>query len=376
MLSSGNLNGDFFSFEVNKFWLIFSFFISLIPFILLFFFLSLKKDSKNISMSEIKYFDKIVITLLLLNIYFSITYKVGLYAQGQIYDVPIFIKPLIVILNKLDMYILSGLFLISTSFSKRKKLIVIILLIILSISRASIFVFLFLILVYIANGKIKLKIKQLIISIMLIVVMFEYLPTLFEYREVLRKGNDAKNIEIFDNIELNKFIKSKIIGRISSLSSITYFYQNNENVKKTEYQVGNFEYVIEFFRPFYGGIIKENKIGYTYYFTNSYDETAGVDYGIMYGLPSVVLLSYFKGLHILVLNIMFIVLAIYFIINISSYLFGKNYKEFSFVLLFYPIMSGVPSEFGQIILYLIFISFLKILYISYSKSKFLINSNN
>jgi len=376
MLSSGNLNGDFFTFEVNKFWLIFSFFISLIPFTILLFFLSLKKDSKNTSISEFIYFDKIVIALLLLNIFFSFTYKVGLYAQGQIYDVPILIKPLIVILNKLDMYVLCGLFLISTYFSTKKKLLVIILLIILSVSRASIFVFLFLILVYIANGKLEFKIKQLIISIMLMVVMFDFLPTLFEYREVLRKGNDAKNIEIFDNNELNKFIKSKIIGRISSLSSITYFYQNNENVKKTEFQVENFEYVIEFFRPFYGGIIKENKIGYTYYFTNSYDETAGVEYGIMYGLPSVILLSYFKGWNILFLNLMFIILAIYVIINISSYLFGRNYKEFSFVLLFYPMMSGVPSEFGQILLYLIFISFLKILYISYSKSIFLINSNN
>ena len=98
-------------------------------------------------------------------------------------------------------------------------------------------------------------------------ITFEFLPKLFEYREVLRNGDDAKKIEIFENKELNNFIKSKIIGRISSLSSITYFYQNHQYIADTEHQVDELEYIIEFFRPFYSGIIKENKIGYTYYFT-------------------------------------------------------------------------------------------------------------
>jgi len=377
MLSSGHLNGDFFIYDSDIFWFFFSYVVSFIPYLFLFVFLSRKnKSSKYISIAEFKHFDKIVIGLLLINIFLSLTYKVGLYAQNQIYEVPFFIKPFIVIVNKLDMYIFSGLLLMSNRFSRTNKLIVIVLLIILSISRASIIVFLFLFLVFIANGSIKFRLKQILLICLIIITTFEYLPKLFEYREVLRKGDSAKNIEISDSKELNDFIKSKVIGRISSLSSIAFFYQNNSEIKKTHDQVGSLEYIIEGFRPFYGGIIRENKIGYTYYFTNFYDNTAGVDYGIMYGLPSVFLVSYFKGLHVFLLNLMFIFTLVYSVIILSSFLFGDVYREFCFVLLFYPMMSGVPSEFGQIILYLLFISFLKILYTSYLKYRLnnLINS--
>lgn len=376
MLSSGHLNGDFFIYDANMFWLIFSFVVSFFPYLLLLSFLSIKKkEFKYVSIAEFKHFDKLVIGLLVINIFLSLTYKVGLYAQNQIYEVPFYIKPFIVLVNKLDMYIFSGLFLISKGFSRLKKIIVIFLLIVLSISRASIFVFLFLFLIFIANGHIKFRLKQLSLIFFVLALTFQYLPKLFEYREELRKGDSAKSIEIFESKELNDFIKSKVIGRISSLSSVAFFYQNNHEIERTQYQVGALEYMIECFRPFYGGIYRENKIGYTYYFTNFYDDTAGVDYGIMYGLPSVLLVSYFKGIHIFFLNLIFIFFLIYCIVVLSSFLFGKIYREFSFVLLFYPMMSGVPSEFGQIILYLIFISFLKILYISYLKSKpnFLIN---
>lgn len=377
MLASGHLNGDFYTQEVNIFWLIFSFVVSIFPYFILLRFLSIRKEKiDNNSISEIKHFDKFVIALLIINIFLSLTYKVGLYAQNVIYEAPFFLKPFIVIINKLDMYIFSGLLLMSSRFSWLKKIVVIGLLVVLSISRASIFVFLFLFLVYIAIGQIKFRIRQVLIIFIAITITFNYLPKLFEYRQILRKGDSAKSIEIYGSKELNDYMKSKIIGRISSLSSITYFYQNNQYISKTEHKVDQLEYIIEFFRPFYGGIIKENKIGYTYYFTNFYDNTAGVAYGIMYGLPSVMLLSYFKGLHILLLNLIFIVFAIYLIVILSSYLFGKNYKEFSFVLLFYPMMSGVPSEFGQILLYLLFISFLKLLLKPFlkSRSERLINS--
>lgn len=367
MLSSGNLNGDFLAFEANVFWLIISFFISIIPYYVLWKFLEIKNKSNNISIAEIKYFDKIVIILLLFNIYLALIYKVGLYAQSQIYQVPLYIKPFVVIINKLDMYILSGILLMSNRFSNLTKFTIIALLIIFSISRGSVFVFLFLFLVFIANGKIKFRIKQLLIFFILITIVFNYIPKLFEFRDGLRNSNSTTKVEIFDNEEINAIIQSKILGRVSSLSSITYFYQNNDIIYKTQDLVGSFEYIIEFFRPFYGGIYVENKIGYTYYFTNLFDATAGKDYGVMYGLPSVFMLSYFKGFHILLLNMIFIVFAIYLIINLSLYLFGKNFKVFSFVLLFYPMMSGVPSEFGQLLLFTLFISFLKVIYFSIIK---------
>lgn len=366
MLYSGKLNGDFFVHQVNILWLVLCFFLSIIPFSILLLYLIKKKiKGKYISIVEFKHFDKIVIFLLLMNIFFSLTYKVGLYAQSQIYIVPIYLKPIVVLLNKLDMYILSGLLLLSKKFSPFKKVIVVSLLVILSLSKASIFVFLFLFLIFIANGTINFSLKQVVIWVMAISLSMVFVQKLFEYREVMRKGDAANNIEIYDNQELQDFLKSKIIGRVSSLSSVTYFFQNNQDIAITEYQVKSYEYMVEFFRPFYGGFVRENRIGYTYYFTNFFDDNAGIDYGVMYGLPSVFLLSFFKGFPVLLANFLFIIFANYSILLLSSYLFGGDFKEFSFVLLFYPMMSGVSSEFGQILLYLLVLSFLKLIFVKF-----------
>ncbi len=370
MLTSGHLNGDFFAFDVNVPRLIISFCISFIPYYALWKFLVDKQaKNNNISIIEIKHFDKIIIVLLLINIYLALEYKVGLYAQSQIYEVPFYIKPFVVIINKLDLYILSGILLMSSRFSNNIKLITIALLILFSISRGSVFVFLFIFLVFIANGQIKFRILQILTIFILLTLIFSFIPKLFEYRDEMRNVNSTSSIEMLDNEKVSDFIKSRILGRVSSLSSITYFYQNSENIYRTQDQVGSLEYIIEFFRPFYGGVYVENKTGYTYYFTNLFDDTAGKDYGVMYGIPSVIMLSLFKGLHVALLNILFLLLAIYLIVSLSSYLFGNNFKEFSFVLLFYPLMSGVASEFGQLLLFLLFIAFLKLLYFSLFRKK-------
>jgi len=364
MLSSGHLNGDFFAFDVNVYKLIFSFFISFIPYYALWKFLVIKKIKNNISITEIPFFDKIVIVLLLINIFLALEYKVGLYAQSQIYEVPFYIKPFVVIINKIDLYILSGILLMSSRFSKNIKLTIVALLIVFSLSRGSVFVFLFIFLVFIANGQIKFRLLQVLIIFISLTIIFNFIPKLFEYRDGMRNVNSTSNIEILDNDQLSDFIKSRILGRVSSLSSITYFYQNSDNIYRTQDQVGSFEYIIEFFRPFYGGVYVENKKGYTYYFTNFFDDTAGKDYGVMYGIPSVIMLSIFKGFYVVLINILLLLLAIYLIVSLASYLFGNNFKEFSFVLLFYPLMSGVASEFGQLLLFLLFISFLKLIYFS------------
>ena len=70
MLSSGHLNGDFFIYDINKFWLIFTYIVSFFPYLLLLGFLSLRNKQFNyVSIAEFKYFDNLVIGLLLINIF-------------------------------------------------------------------------------------------------------------------------------------------------------------------------------------------------------------------------------------------------------------------------------------------------------------------
>lgn len=363
ILYAGSLNGDFTAFEdINTGVLFLAFIASICPFYFLYLYLKQKEIKEYSSIGEIKYFDTVVISLLIINIFLALKYKVGRLASHDIYQVPFFVKPFIVIVNRIDAYIISGYFIVSNLFSKKNNVIVIALLMILSLSRASVFVFLFLILIYSLSGKLRFSIKKLVIFGVVFLLTFQYVPLLFDYRESLRNGDEAKLIEIFDTTELVKFVLAKLIGRVSSLSAVEYFFEHYHQIVAVKKNIGDFDFIIEFFRPFYGGIFRDELKSYTYFFTNIYDPNAGSDYGVMYALPGVLLLSYIKGLHVLLLNVVFIIIIIVFIVRLASFLFGNIYREFVYILLFGPLMSGVPAEFGQLLFYLLVLSFLKLLY--------------
>jgi hypothetical protein len=363
ILYAGSLNGDFTAYEdINKFVLFLAFVASICPFYFLYLYLKQKQIKEYSSIGEIKYFDTVVISLLIINIFLALKYKVGRLASHDIYQVPFLVKPFIVIVNRIDAYIISGYFIVSNLFSKMNNVIVIVLLMILSLSRASVFVFLFLILIYSLSGKLRFSINKLAIFGVIFLLTFQYVPLLFDYRESLRNGDDAKLIEIFDTTELVKFVLAKLIGRVSSLSAVEYFFEHYHQIVAVKKNIGDFDFIIEFFRPFYGGIFRDELKSYTYFFTNIYDPNAGSDYGVMYALPGVLLLSYIKGLHVLLMNVVFIILVIVFIVRLASFLFGSVYREFVYILLFGPLMSGVPAEFGQLLFYLLALTFIKLLY--------------
>lgn len=363
ILFSGSLNGDFTAFEdINMFVLFLSFIASISPFCFLYFYLKQKELKEYSSIGEIKYFDTAVISLLVVNIFLALKYEVGRLASHDIYQVPFFVKPFIVIVNRIDAYVISGYFIVSNLFSKKSNIIVIVLLMILSLSRASVFVFLFLILIYSLSGKLSFSLKKLVIFVVIFLLTFQFIPMLFDYRESLRNGDEAKLIQIFDTTELVKFVLAKLIGRVSSLSAVEYFFEHYHQIVAVKNSIGDFDFIIEFFRPFYGGVFRDELKSYTYFFTNIYDPNAGSDYGVMYALPGVLLLSFIKGLHVLLMNVVFIITIIVFIVRLASFLFGNIYREFVYILLFGPLMSGVPAEFGQLLFYLLVLSFLKLLY--------------
>lgn len=363
ILFTGSLNGDFTAFEdINIFVLFLSFIASISPFCFLYLYLKQKEIKEYSSIGEIKYFDTVVISLLVVDVFLALKYEVGRLASHDIYQVPFFVKPFIVVVNRIDAYVVSGYLIVSNLFSKKSNIIVIALLVILSLSRASVFVFLFLVLIYSLSGKLNFSLKKLAVFAVVFALTFQFIPLLFDYRESLRNGDEAKLIQIFDTTELVKFVLDKLIGRVSSLSAVEYFFEHYHQIVAVKNQIGDFDFIIEFFRPFYGGVFRDELKSYTYFFTNIYDANAGSDYGVMYALPGVLLLSFIKGIHVLLLNLVFIISVIIFIVQLASFLFGSVYREFVFLLLFGPLMSGVPAEFGQLLFYLLVLAFLKLLY--------------
>jgi hypothetical protein len=363
IFSTGHLNGDFIYYSRYKFEsLIISYIFSLLPFFFLYFKLQRNVTTTKKSISDFKYFSIFVYFILSLNIIFSIFFKVGLVSSDNLYQAPVYLKPLIVIVNRIDVYLLTGIFLLNTKFSSYGKFFVVILLITLSISRASVYVFLFLFLIYLASRKIKINYRLFIIIIVLMLITIYTLPFVFMIREELRGSENFALVSISDNSPIFDFIWGKILGRVSNLSSVLYFQDQLNILRSIAPETSFWDYLIEFFKPIWGSFTRYVNKNYTYVFTNIFDPYALDSYGIMYGLLSVLTISYFKSFGVLIFNILFVIIICLSIVWLSKHIFGYYYREMSFIFLFGPIMSGVPAELGQLFFNLIILFILHLVF--------------
>jgi hypothetical protein len=89
----------------------------------------------------------------------------------------------------------------------------------------------------------------------------------------------------------------------------------------------------------------------------------------MYGIPAVLILSYLSLPVLPFLIILLIISTVILIVLLSKKLFGNIYREFVFILLFFPITSGVAPEFFQILLDLFILYILKIFLLSHKSIK-------
>jgi hypothetical protein len=176
-------------------------------------------------------------------------------------------------------------------------------------------------------------------------------------RESLRNGDEAKLIQIFyDTTELVKFVLAKLIGRVSSLSAVEFFFEHYHQIVAVKNSIGDFDF-IEFSDRFMEGFRDE--------------------------LKAILFLQIFMTqmpVVIMVLCMLFLVCyycllsracsinerCIYnydnsFYCALASFCLVIYTREFVYIL-FGPLMSGVPAEFGQLLFYLLVLSFLKLLY--------------
>lgn len=362
MSMSQRLNGDFYfePFYVNTG--ILAFFLSSLPFVLLYIILRQKENQLQIDAKNLFFHPTVVIVLLITNILFALILGVGLYSSQDIYQVPIILKPIFVIINRIDVYVVFAFIAFNDQISRWKQVLTFTLLFIFSISKGSLFIVLFGLIILVAKGIIKVNFRNIIISILFMSFSIGMIMKIYEWRENRRKGESIDYLSLIGEDEIKDYFSSRVVGRVSSLSATTYYLDNYKQLAKRSLTLSPFEYAIEMFRPIYGGIIRNNNRGYTPFLTSIYDDQAGTEYGLMYGLPIVLLLSYFQGVHVLFLNVFLLFLIIYLIFLASKITFGKNYVIIYYTLIYYPLSSGVPSELVQILISIMVIYTLNIFY--------------
>ncbi len=363
IMNNGRLNGDFIAFSSFNMTVVMSSFItSFIPFFLVFLLLRNQAPLNNSKVNNQHVLSLLLIGLLLLNIFFSVKYQVGRLAADKLYQVPFMLKPFIVMINRVDIYMLSTFVLVNPAYRIFHKRIIVLLLIVWSLSKASIFVFLYLILIWVIRRSWKLSLKPLIVIASLFLFMAFVMPYLYELRQAQRGGNDVQIVDTSVNEEVVDFVFGKVLGRVSNLSAIVYFQSNINDIISLASTSFYFDYIIEFFQPLWGSFYAHSYQGYTYLLTNYYDPSAASDYGIMYGLNVVFILSYYKGFLVFLLNSFFFLVILWLIIRLARNIFLEYYTEVILIALFMPLLSGVPSELGNLLINLCILFLLKFLY--------------
>tara|TARA_A100001011_G_scaffold399288_1_gene507244 strand:- start:2 stop:1219 length:1218 start_codon:yes stop_codon:yes gene_type:complete len=311
------------------------------------------------------YFSLIILTISLL---LTVFYGVGMMATG-IYSVPSIIKPVVVVINRIEPITLSSLLLLSPYIKWRAALIISSLLLLITIFRGSLMTVPILLMIFfyrffiVSNNKNNLNSSFWIflLSLAIIIFIIYFLPQIYEIRDSMR-GVSADSMPVFD------LIFGKLIGRMSNVSALLIFDWRFDLFKEGIDQLPYFSYLIDALKYIWGGFIKTPVMNHYDYFTSINDHYAYGFYAMQSGTIPAIGISMMKSPLIGVFDIMLTILCIYYVVKLTTFFLGENGKYLAMILMVFPILSGAPNQFALPIYNFIFIIviFTIIKYLSYS----------
>ena len=361
-LTTQEYNGDFLNVPVRLNTTILSiiYVVCLIPYWIQWKIYKYFKNKKN-TLKKVyvntKLVEPFVILLLLAHIFIIIVFGVNRVGAPP-YQAPAFIKLLIQILLRFDA-ILWGSFLILFLPQKKLKttLLISFLLILIGILKGSLgivnTIFLLFFIKYYKD--IVCFIKKKISIVIIIAFLF---PTLVEFAYTQR--NLIRNIQYEEEkLEPGRLITGKLVGRLSSFSNAAFLIDDApkyilmaQGLDKYFYQKGM---LISIDAAAYG---KGNYSPEKYLKPNTPD---GISF--MLGTTGILIFSLYKSSSTLIINIISIIIISLLIFEILRRVKFDYNIELSYILLLYPTLSGVSSEYSFILLILI-VFFITLLFFS------------
>lgn len=351
-LTTQEYNGDFLNVPVRLNTTILSiiYILCLIPYWIQWkiykYFKNKKKTLKKVYVNT-KLVEPFVFLLLLAHIFIIIVFGVNRVGAPP-YQAPAFIKLLIQILLRLDA-ILWGAFLILFLPKKKLKttLLISFLLILIGILKGSLgIVNTILLLLFIKYYKdIVCFIKKKISIVIIIAFLF---PTLVEFAYTQR--NLIRNVQYEEEkLEPGRLITGKLVGRLSSFSNAAFLVDDAPKYILMAQGFDNYFYqkgmLISIDAATYG---KGNYSPEKYLKPNTPD---GISF--MLGTTGILIFSLYKSSYTLIINIISIIIISLLIFEILRRVKFDYNIELSYILLLYPTLSGVSSEYSFILLTLI-----------------------
>lgn len=309
--------------------------------------------------------------ILIISLLLTVFYGVGMMATG-IYSVPSIIKPIVVVINRIEPITLSSILLLSPYIKWRAALIIASLLLLITIFRGSLMTVPILLMIFfyrfLINSNYKSNLNStfwiFLLSSLIIVFIIYFLPQIYEIRDSMR-GVSANSMPIFD------LIFGKLIGRMSNLSALLIFDWRFDLFKESIDQLPYFSYLIDTLKYVWGGFIKTPVMNHYDYFTSINDHYAYGFYAMQSGTIPAIGISIMKSPAIGIFDIMLTFICIYYVIKLTTFFLGENGKYLAMILMVFPVLSGAPNQFALPIYNFIFIIiiFIVVKYLSYNYKK-------
>ena len=351
--TSGILNGDFLgvplaqsNFEVWGFACVAS-----IPYLVLYHIVSRVSPIGATPIKLPKLFSPFAMTILTLALVLTFTFGVGMVGK-EIYSVPAPLKPLVVLINRIDPIVLAGILILSPCVRFSTAIGVGGLLITIMLFRGSLmslpFTVLMLFYKYITHEKqtIKSKKKSTMRVYILFLIITAFIicfgPALYEIREAIRQVDPTTQIKL----TAYDFFFGKLVGRLSNLSALLIFESRYDVFYQRSGELQLFSYLFDCLKYVWGSFVKTPVMSHYTYFTMILDPGSLGAYAMQTGLIPALSLSWMKSPIIMVFDIGITILSIYFTVRLSTFFLGYSGKYLAMAILVFAVLSGTPSQFS------------------------------
>lgn len=281
-------------------------------------------------------------------IFLVIKYDVGVMGQPM-YDAPASIKPIIQISNRINPFYLGVLFILTYKGSRKILWLGVALLITLGILREGLGVFLYVALALVVRNKksISYYLRHNAAKIVVIALIFPVIVgQLYSLRSALRDDGSSEVA-----MSAAEIVSAKLVGRMSSFSNSALIFQEHLHFSSAVKRLEDDYFVRQAFGGIFGvafipEVTPERMLVNIYggdYFDVSY----------MTGLPGNLFIAWLVSPAILLLNMAIVLVMCTIAFVLARRLKTPTSNEFAFLLLLYPLTSGVASEFSSLVVTLL-----------------------
>lgn len=347
ILITGELNGDFYGvpLSLSGWEFLFVTLISIAPYLVGY--VAYRLFTRNASLPTVRVSNTLLGgTFFIVTIYFivlAIEFGVGVLGR-EIYEAPELLKPFIQVTNRINPFYLGVWFIVGYQGSKKIITLGIFLLITLGLLRAGLGVFMYVLLALVIRnhqslrGAFRRHFFKLAVSLVLLPIIA---TQLYAIRSEMRESQDI-------NLELTvvEVVAARLVGRLSSISNTVFIFQNSHQFQSDVTALDPWYFQRQTLAPLFGvGIVPETIPERLLINVNG---GSLFDVSFMTGVPGNFYMAWLIHPIIALINAITMIFMVWLSFFFANKLDLPYRNEICFMLLLYPITSGVGSEFSFI----------------------------